>query len=1199
MISKVNIKLTINFFIIINRKNFLIKMLRRILFTIVNVYILCFLIFTPWMELKTSSENSIMIEGDWIINDTVWMFNEIIIVGGSVIILDGGKLFLRNSTLFIGVSEAALVPKNLTVKTNGLLSVVDSTITSNYRGRYWIYAEEQSAVEILYSKICNAGRAPVSSPMYLFIRPPYTNDRSKFGHGIELETPVWIKETTFVNVSSIRFYASGNIVENNTIINLRHEGFAFMESSTNNIVKYNRILNASVDWGNPLGQNFDKETFGIRFYPPENINLSDQYDEVYGNFIQNVTFGIFISTVPPWTSRSNLVIHDNYVKNTIACLVGALNNSKIYNERYERFWAWGMHIRVSNTLIENNTIVNATLQIPYIWNDTDNYTPINYWKHFWEFTRRHRVSPGEGTDMFAISTPFQRKLWSIGSQLLLFYSNGTHMVYTYTYFDEYGILRWSEPACIRETLEGGSFSVWLSPSYYVHYVYSSGLWSDPIYYRRGRFTGNTINWDTETIAVPGNENKKYINPFISVDDNGYPWIGYTEVVSPPVDTTGIPYVTKSSTNDGTWQTTPGFPFKLSSSLGTWAVQVHPFSLNEVYAVYARGFDTVKGRLWNGSVWLYEEEVSSSKIIDGTYHSVVCVNNVIHLAFLSSNNSIVYLNRTENGWSSEELIQTTVSSTSAPVLGFDDYASELYCFWIGSPETNKIYYKKYREGKWTPFPIRYSDGFKVDEFPITRNDLIACPIKGNIALTFTKNEGQRYKLDVFVSFSTGWSLIVSQVYYRFMFRVRHGILLTEGGDNISICKNSIRYIPTHGGGIGMDVGGTLTNVMIFNNSVYHIADENYAYPCPTTVPSLYKSQEPGGAIELEHVDNITIKMNLMINVAQGITTTFADSIGFRGRIFIQNNSIINASSYAIRFDDFWEAPSTENYTVSIKGNEITNAQVAITVSNYNNILNKTIISTNNIINCEKALWFGRNGPPVRNCTVIENNIVNCTYIVDVNNKASPYDILFYHNNFVNYTYINTRSMEGLYWNLTYPIAGNYWSDYTGEDNYWGPDQNLPGPDGIGDAPYVIDSNNIDYYPLMYPWTPQDIIAITNMWFSEPPHYVGEPLGICVEVKNQGGYNITFSVNINYTTKIMSFPAEGLIGTQNITLIPGESRTILFIWTPQLPGTFNIIAYTSEIPCDITPENNMFKKYIIIYSTPPHPTPSGGGGRCYPI
>jgi len=80
---------------------------------------------------------------------------------------------------------------------------------------------------------------------------------------------------------------------------------------------------------------------------------------------------------------------------------------------------------------------------------------------------------------------------------------------------------------------------------------------------------------------------------------------------------------------------------------------------------------------------------------------------------------------------------------------------------------------------------------------------------------------------------------------------------------------------------------------------------------------------------------------------------------------------------------------------------------------------------------------------------------------------------YHNNFFggcwNY-YAGPNS-----WDDGYPSGGNYWSDYTGVDLYNGPDQNIVGSDGIGDSPYEMDFDDIDYYPLMNPWTPTEAVV----------------------------------------------------------------------------------------------------------------------------
>jgi hypothetical protein len=101
------------------------------------------------------------------------------------------------------------------------------------------------------------------------------------------------------------------------------------------------------------------------------------------------------------------------------------------------------------------------------------------------------------------------------------------------------------------------------------------------------------------------------------------------------------------------------------------------------------------------------------------------------------------------------------------------------------------------------------------------------------------------------------------------------------------------------------------------------------------------------------------------------------------------------------------------------------------------------------------------------TITQNNIGMNEY--GLFTEYSTHNTIYW-NNFVNNTgqvYVGSGSINT--WDKGYPSGGNYWSNYTGLDQYGGPYQNLTGSDGIGDALLILDGNNSDRYPLMTPWT----------------------------------------------------------------------------------------------------------------------------------
>ncbi|MFB3765018.1 MAG: nitrous oxide reductase family maturation protein NosD [Methanotrichaceae archaeon] len=154
--------------------------------------------------------------------------------------------------------------------------------------------------------------------------------------------------------------------------------------------------------------------------------------------------------------------------------------------------------------------------------------------------------------------------------------------------------------------------------------------------------------------------------------------------------------------------------------------------------------------------------------------------------------------------------------------------------------------------------------------------------------------------------------------------------------------------------------------------------------------------------------------------------------------------------------------------TIKGNEISgNQRYGIQIQSDSN---GNTINNNTISQSQTGIFLDADGNRIYGNNIIEN-------IVQAEDRGT-----------------NT-------WNAAYPVGGNLWSDYIGEDKMGGPGQDKPGSDRFGDTPYKINERSVDKYPIMGKQTRQ--VTIVEKSISPTSARIGDNIDIKARIAAKYG------------------------------------------------------------------------------------------------
>lgn len=233
----------------------------------------------------------------------------------------------------------------------------------------------------------------------------------------------------------------------------------------------------------------------------------------------------------------------------------------------------------------------------------------------------------------------------------------------------------------------------------------------------------------------------------------------------------------------------------------------------------------------------------------------------------------------------------------------------------------------------------------------------------------------------------------------------------------------------------------SNTIGDDKKVYYLIDQENLLITPNTFPDV-------GFLALVNCNNITVYGITLTKNVQGIilASTTESTIA---QCEVSNNYVGIMLFYSSN-NDLGENVITDN-----------NRGIQLSMFSIGNTIFSNTIEDNRggvfLFNSSQNTFTGNN--------ITNNDNYGIAF------SASPYNLLR-SNYFSNSIQVYDASSDDSTvtpsintWSVTYPVGGNYWSDYAGVDVKSGSNQDQADSDQIGDTPYVIDANNQDTYPLM--------------------------------------------------------------------------------------------------------------------------------------